>query len=265
MPRFSANLSMLFNEVPFPDRFARAAAAGFRGVECLLPYEWPARQVHELLQETDLRLVLFNMPGGDWAAGDRGLACHPGRIGECRDGVGQAIEYARAVGCTRLHCMAGLKPGGFSDDAIRETYIANLQFAGRELARHGMTLLIEAINSRDVPDFYLSSSRQAFAIMDDAAVENLRFQYDLYHMQIMEGDLAPTLERHRARIGHIQLADTPGRHEPGTGEINYPFIFAFLDSIGYDGWIGCEYRPSGRTEDSLAWVAPYLEVPAIET
>ena len=202
MPRFSANLSMMFNEVPFPDRFARAAGAGFRAVECLFPYEWPAPQIREHLDEQDLRMVLFNAPGGDWAAGDRGTACHPDRIGECRDGIGRAIDYARAVGCEQLHCMAGLKPRGFSDDAIRETYIGNLQFAGRELARHGMTLLIEAINSRDMPDFYVSSSRQAFEIMDEAGVENLRFQYDLYRMQMMEGDLAPTLERHRADRPH---------------------------------------------------------------
>jgi hydroxypyruvate isomerase len=259
MPRFSANLSMMFNEVPFLDRFGNAAKAGFRGIEFLFPYDLPAARIREQLEEHDLQMVLFNMPAGDWAAGDRGLACDPARIGECRDGVGKAVEYAHALGCDRIHCMAGLAPRGLSDGAIRETYIANLQFAGRELARHGMTLLIEAINTRDVPGFYLSSSRQAFEIMDAADVPNLRFQYDLYHMQIMEGDLAPTIERHLARIAHIQLADTPGRHEPGTGEINYPFIFAFLDNIGYDGWIGCEYRPSGKTEDSLGWIRPSLK------
>ncbi|HWQ38475.1 MAG TPA: 2-oxo-tetronate isomerase [Burkholderiales bacterium] len=258
MPRLNANLSMMFTEVGFLDRFGAAARAGFKGVEFLFPYEFPAAQIREQLDRHRLQMVLFNMPPGDWNAGDRGLACDPGKVAQFQDGVAQALEYARALGCRRLHCMAGLKPRGVSEEKMRETYIANLQFAGRELAKHDITLLIEAINTRDIPGFYLNYSRQAFDIMHYAGVPNLKFQYDIYHMQIMEGDLAPTIEKHLDKIGHMQLADTPGRHEPGTGEINYGFLLPFIDRVGYQGWIGCEYRPAGRTEEGLAWTRPYL-------
>jgi hydroxypyruvate isomerase len=198
------------------------------------------------------------MPPGDWNAGDRGLACDPGKVSQFQDGVAQAIDYARALRCRQVHCMAGLKPRGVSEEKMRETYIASLQFAGREFAKHGVTVLIEAINTRDIPGFYLNTSRQALDVMHYAAIPNLKFQYDIYHMQIMEGDLAPTIEKHLDKIGHMQLADTPGRHEPGTGEIHYPFLFQHIDKLSYKGWIGCEYRPAATTEAGLGWVKPYL-------
>jgi len=258
MPKFNANLSMMFNEVDFLDRFGAAARAGFKGVEFLFPYAYDKHQLADVVAKHQLQVVLFNMPPGNWDAGDRGLACDPARKGEFQDIVGKAIDYARALNCPRVHCMAGLKPRGANDEMMREAYIANLRFAGGELAKHNLTLLIEAINTRDIPGFYLNYSAQAFDIMHYANVPNLRFQYDIYHMQIMEGDLALTMEKHLDQIGHMQLADTPGRHEPGTGEINYPFLFQHLDKIGYQGWIGCEYRPAAKTEDGLGWVKPYL-------
>jgi hydroxypyruvate isomerase len=258
MPKLNANLSMMFNEVEFTNRFAAAARAGFKGVEFLFPYAYDKQQLAEVARGHTLQVVLFNMPPGDFDAGDRGLACDPARTTEFQAGVGKAIDYALALGCKQLHCMAGLKPRGVNEEKMRETYIDNLRFAGRELARHGLTLLIEAINTRDIPGFYLNTSRQAFDIMHYAAVPNLKFQYDIYHMQIMQGDLAPTIEKHLDEIGHMQLADTPGRHEPGTGEINYPYLFAHIDKVGYQGWIGCEYRPAGNTEAGLGWAKPYL-------
>jgi len=258
MPRFAANLSMMFTEVPFLDRFAAAANAGFRGVEFLFPYDFPAAEIKERLEQHRLQMVLFNMPPGDWSAGDRGLACDPASISLCQDGVGLAIAYAQALGCRQIHMMAGLRPRGVSDEKMLETYLGNLRFAGKELAVHGFRLLIEAINTRDIPGFYLNTSRQAFDLMHYANVPNLFFQYDAYHMQIMEGNLAATLKRHLGQIGHIQVANPPGRHEPDNGEINYPFVFGWLDQIGYSGWIGCEYRPAGTTEDGLGWARQYL-------
>ena len=255
MPRFAANLSMMFNEVPFLDRFGAAGRAGFRGVEFLFPYDFPADAIRAELDRHGLTMVLFNMPAGNWASGDRGLACDPAKVDECRAGVRTAIEYAQALGCQALHLMAGLKPRGVSDEAMRDTYIANVQFAAKALASHGLTLLVEAINTRDIPGFYLNTSRQAFDLIHYAGAPNVRFQYDVYHMQIMEGDLARSLEKHLPRIGHIQIADPPSRHEPGTGEINYPFLFDWIDRLGYSGWVGCEYRPKGKTEDGLGWMS----------
>ena len=248
---------MMFNEVPFLERFGAAARAGFRGVECLLPYDFPVEQIKEQLGRHGLTMALFNMPAGNWAAGARGLACDPSAVQQCRDGVTTAIEYAQALGCRRIHLMAGIRPAGESEDAVRETYIANVQFAARAVARYGMALLIEAINTRDIPGFYLTTSRQALELMEQVNEENVFFQYDVYHMQIMEGDLASTLKKHFARVGHIQIADPPARHEPGTGEINYPFLFDWIDGLGYQGWIGCEYRPQGKTEDGLAWMSKW--------
>jgi hydroxypyruvate isomerase len=258
MPKFNANLSMMFNEVDFLDRFACAAKAGFKGVEFLFPYAYDKNQLAELAQKHQLQVILFNMPPGDWNAGDRGMACDPARHAEFQDNVAKAVDYARTLNCRQIHCMAGLKPRGVNEEQMREAYITNLRFAGKELAKHDLTLLIEAINTRDIPGFYLNYSRQAFDIMHYANVPNLKFQYDIYHMQIVEGDLAPTIEKHLAKIGHMQLADTPGRHEPGTGEINYDFLFRHIDKVGYQGWIGCEYRPAGNTEAGLGWVAKYL-------
>ena len=258
MPRFAANLTMLFNEVGFLDRFAAAAEAGFKGVEYLFPYAYPKEELVERLRAHGLIQALHNLPAGDWDAGDRGIGCHPDRIGEFQEGVGRAVDYAGALGCPRVNCLAGIAPEGADPGVLRETFVANLKFAADALASAGITLLIEAINTRDIPGFYLCRTDQALAIIDEAGAPNLALQYDVYHMQIMEGDLAPTIERHLDRIGHIQISDTPGRHEPGTGEINYPFLFDHLDRLGYDGWVGCEYKPAAATADGLGWVRPYL-------
>ena len=257
MPRFAANLTMMFNEVPFLERFGAAARAGFHAVEFLFPYDYPADQIKAELDDHKLELVLFNMPAGNWSAGDRGLACDPASVQHVRDGVSTAVGYARVLGCRQIHLMAGIRPRGATEGAMYDTYLANVQFAAAELARHDMTLLLEAINTRDMPGFYLNTSHQAFDLMDAAGAPNVRFQYDVYHMQIMEGDLATTLKKHIARIGHIQIADPPARNEPGTGEINYPFIFEWLDAIGYSGWVGCEYRPKSTTTDGLGWMRPW--------
>ncbi len=258
MPRLNANLSMMFNEVPFLDRFAAAAKAGFKAVEFLFPYDFPKEQVKEALDRNGLELILHNMPPGDWAKGERGMAILPGREAEFRAGVAKAIEYATHLGCPQIHCMAGLVPAGVSSAALRDTYIANVKYAAAEAAKAGLRLLLEPINPRDIPGYYLNTSKQGIEIMDAVGAPNLFLQYDIYHMQIVEGDLAPTMERLLPRIGHMQLADTPGRHEPGTGEINYPFLFGHLDRIGYQGWIGCEYRPAGDTVAGLGWAKPYL-------
>jgi hydroxypyruvate isomerase len=254
MPKFSANLSMLFTEVEFPARFARAAAAGFAAVECMFPYDWPCAQLAEALKRHRLKLVLHNLPAGDWSAGERGIACLPGREGEFQDGVGRAIEYAAALGCRRLNCLAGIIPSGFAVAALYDTLVANLQFAAAALERAGIQLLVEPLNDRDIPGFFLTGTRAALDLI--AAVEhpNLALQYDVYHMQRMEGDLITTLTDQMARIGHIQIADNPGRHEPGTGEINFSNLFAAIDGAGYEGWIGCEYRPCGGTEAGLGWL-----------
>jgi hydroxypyruvate isomerase len=254
VPRFAANLTMLFTEVPFLERFAAARRAGFVAVEFVSPYEHAPEAVAAAARDAGVEVVLFNLPPGDWAKGDRGMACDPGRMGEFRDGVARGLAYAGALGCPRLHAMAGVRPQGAPEGTLRATYLENLRFAGRALAARGLTLLVEGINTRDMPGYYLSTSRQAFELMDEAAVPNLYYQYDVYHMQIMEGDLAPTLERRLPRIAHVQIADTPGRHEPGTGEINYGFLFRHLDRIGYRGLVGCEYRPLGATEEGLGWM-----------
>ncbi|WP_242395339.1 hydroxypyruvate isomerase [Anaeromyxobacter oryzisoli] len=259
MPRFDANLSMLFGEVAFLDRFAAAADAGFRAVEFLFPYGYTKDRLGDVIAASGVEVVAFNMPPGDWEAGDRGLACDPRRRAEFHDGVGTAIEYAQALSCRRIHCMAGLRPRDVDDELVRETYLSNVSFAARELQARDVTLLVEVINPRDVPGYYLGTSRQAFALMDEIAAPNVRFQADLYHLQIVEGDLSHTLEMRRDRLGHVQIADTPGRHEPGTGEINYPFLFGHLDRIGYAGWVGCEYRPLTTTVEGLGWLAPYLQ------
>ncbi len=258
MPRFAANLTMLFNEVAFLDRFAAAALAGFRGVEYLFPYDYDKAELADQLAAHGLSQVLHNLPAGDWAAGERGLACLPGRAGEFQDGVGRAIDYALTLGCPRLNCLAGIAPAEADPEALLQTFVENLRFAAQELEKANIALLTEPINTRDIPGFYLNRSDQALAIIAEAGTSNLQLQYDVYHMQIMEGDLAPTIERHLAAIGHMQIADTPGRHEPGTGEINYRFLFDFIDACGYDGWIGCEYKPRTTTADGLAWLQPYL-------
>ena len=258
MPRFSANISMLFHEVEFPERFDAAAQAGFKAVEIQFPYGWSKSQLGEIAQQAGVEVVLINIPAGDSEKGDRGIGCLPSRAGEFRDAVGKAIEYARELGCKQMNCLAGVKPPDVDGAKLRETYVSNLRYAAGELARHGMTLLIEPINTQTVPGFYLNQSAQALAIIDEAGAANLKLQYDLFHMHIMGDDLAETLSANLARIGHMQVADVPGRHEPGTGEIDFPPLFDLVDRLGYKGWIGAEYAPAGKTEDGLAWVRKYL-------
>ncbi len=258
MPKFAANLTMLFNEVDFLDRFAAAAKAGFSGVEYLFPYDYPKQQLVERLQKNKLKQVLHNLPAGDWQKGDRGIACHPDRVAEFQDGVGKAIDYAKALGCPQLNCLAGVAPKGVAAEALRATFVDNLKFAAKALKAAGIRLLTEPINTRDIPGFFLCRTAQALDIIKDVASDNLFVQYDIYHMQIMEGDLARTIEDNLSNIRHMQLADNPGRHEPGTGEINYGFLFDHIDRVGYDGWIGCEYKPAKGTVDGLGWIKPYL-------
>ena len=255
MPKFAANLTMLFNEVPFLDRFEHAAKAGFEAVEFLFPYAFPAADIKARLDANRLTLVLHNLPAGNWDAGERGIACLPGREDEFRGGVAKAIEYAKTLGVPQLNCLAGKAPVGADEGALRQTFVANLKFAAAELGKAGLRLLIEPINTFDIPGFYLSGTAQALAILDEVGADNAFVQYDIYHAQRMEGELAATMEKHLARIGHIQLADNPGRNEPGTGEINYRFLFAHLDRIGYRGWIGCEYKPKNETSSGLGWLA----------
>lgn len=254
MPKFAANLSFLFAEVPFPERFQKAAAAGFQGVEYLFPYDWPAHQVAEWLRANELEQVLFNLSAGDWAAGERGLACLPQRHGEFAESVEQALEYAVVLDCQRVHCMAGLSPAGVSEAELEQNYIANLRHAADRLATVGVTVMIEPINSRiDMPGYWLDDLAKGFRLLEAIDRSNVQLQYDIYHAQIMAGDLARTLEANIGCIGHIQIADNPGRHEPGSGEINFPFLFERLDQLGYAGWVGCEYKPLTTTEAGLGW------------
>jgi hydroxypyruvate isomerase len=253
MPRFAANLTMLFTEVPFLDRFERAAKAGFVAVEFLFPYAWPAAEIRQRLDANGLTLVLHNLPAGDWDAGERGIACHPDRVSEFREGVSKAVAYATALGVRQINCLAGKAPVGVAEDVLRQTIVENLRFAAAELKKSGLRLLIEPINTFDIPGFYLNRTIQAVSILDEVGADNAFVQYDIYHAQRTEGELASSMQKYLPRIGHIQLADNPGRNEPGTGEINYPFLFAHLDRIGYDGWIGCEYKPATTTEAGLDW------------
>jgi hydroxypyruvate isomerase len=253
MPQFAANLSMLFTERPFLDRFEAAARAGFEAVEFLFPYAFEVQDIRARLDAHGLKLVLHNLPAGNWEAGERGIACHPDRVDEFRAGVQRAIAYAQALGVDQLNCLAGKAPPDVPDARLRETLVGNLRFAAAALKAAGLRLLIEPINSFDIPGFYVNRTAQALDILDEVGADNAFVQYDIYHAQRMEGELAATLEKHLARIGHVQLADNPGRNEPGTGEIHYPFLFAHLDRIGYRGWVGCEYKPATTTEAGLHW------------
>lgn len=258
MPRLDANLNFLFTEVDFFDRFAVAAAAGFRGVEYPFPYNYDKQEIAARLHEHALSMALINLPPGDWRAGDRGIACDPARIDEFRLAVETGIEYASALGCPRANCLAGLAPTQVDDALLRKTFVDNVAYAANQLAGAGMDLLIEPINTRDVPGFYLSTSVQALDIIAQIDAPNLCLQFDVYHTQRMQGDIVATLETCIRQIGHIQIADNPGRHEPGTGELNFAFIFEALDRIGYRGWVGCEYVPEATTLEGLAWAQPYL-------
>jgi hydroxypyruvate isomerase len=258
MPRFSANISMLFKELEFPERFEAAAQAGFKAVEIQFPYSWDKGRLAQIAQHAGVEVVLINMPAGDSGKGDRGIGCLPGRDAEFREGVVKGIEYSRALGCKQVNCLAGVTPPNVAEAKLHETYVWNLRYAAAELARHGMTLLVEPINTRTIPGFYLNNSAQALALMDEAGAANLKLQYDLFHMHIMGDDLGKTLQANLARIGHMQVADAPERHEPGTGVIDFPPLFDLIDRLGYKGWIGAEYVPKGKTADGLAWVRKYL-------
>jgi hydroxypyruvate isomerase len=263
MPRFAANLTMLFTELPFLDRFEAAAKAGFTGVEFLFPYDFPADELAARLRAHGLTQVLHNLPAGDWAKGERGIAILPDRVEEFRAGVDKAIRYATALGCPQVNCLAGIAPAGADPALLKATFTANLAYAAARLKAAGIKLLIEAINPIDIPGFYLTTTRQSLDVIAESGSDNVFVQYDIYHMQITEGDLARTMERNLAMIPHIQLADNPGRNEPGTGEINYPFVFAHLDRIGYTGWIGCEYKPWTTTAAGLGWMASAM-LPAVK-
>ena len=255
MPKLAANLSTLFPQLEFLERFAAAAQAGFRYVEYQFPYQWRPDELARRAREAGVQVVLHNLPAGDFARGERGIACLPGREQEFRDGVERAIEYARAVNCPRLNCLAGLAP---VDREHFARLVDNVRYAARKLGAAGLALTLEPINTRSVPGFFLSRSAQALEVLNAAGEGNAFLQYDFFHMQIMEGDLAQSVERLLARIGHIQLADVPGRHEPGTGEINFDFLLRRLDALGYSGWVGCEYNPQGDTLEGLKWARPYL-------
>ena len=253
MPKFAANLTMLFNEVPFMDRFEQAAQAGFEAVEFLFPYDYAAEDIRAKLKGNQLALVLHNLPAGDWAAGERGIACHPDRVDEFRAGVAKAISYAKVLEVGQLNCLAGKLPDGVSAQQAHAVFVENLRFAAGELKKAGLRLLIEPINTFDSPGFFLSRTDQALAILKEVGADNLCIQYDIYHAQRMEGEIAATLRDRLPQIGHLQLADNPGRNEPGTGELNYAFLFKHIDAIGYTGWIGCEYKPKAATVDGLGW------------
>jgi hydroxypyruvate isomerase len=255
MPKFSANLSMLFTEHEFLDRFDAAARVGFAGVEYVGPYDHEPEVVAARLKKNGLSQVLFNLPPGDWGKGERGIAVLPDRVEEFRRGVDKAILYARALGCPQVNCLAGIAPQGVERATLEKTFVENLRFAAAKLKDAGVKLLIEPINTRDIPGFFLTHSRQGLELIERVGPDNLYLQYDIYHMQVMEGDIARSLQKHLPRIAHVQLADNPGRNEPGTGEINYPFLFRHLDTLGYRGWVGCEYKPKTTTVDGLGWHA----------
>lgn len=254
MPRFAANLTMLYNEVPFLDRFERAAKSGFKAVEFLFPYAFSVADLKDRLATNKLELVLHNLPAGNWDGGERGIGCLPDRVQEFRDGVALAIEYGSALGAPQINCLAGKAPAGVADEVLRKTFVENLRFAAAALKKAGIRLLIEPINPYDIPGFYLNRTAQALSIIDEVGSDNLFVQYDIYHAQRVEGELIATMQKNLSRIAHIQLADNPGRNEPGTGEINYDKVFAAIDAMGYAGWIGCEYKPAAGTEAGLGWL-----------
>jgi hydroxypyruvate isomerase len=254
MPKFSANLSFLFKELDFLSRFAAASEAGFSAVEFMSPYEFDAKTLRARLEETGLVLILHNVPSGNWEAGDRGIACHPDRVEEFRKGVERAIEYAQILKVPNINCLAGIKPNNVSSEQARGTLVDNLRFAAQRLSQEGIRLLVEPINNLDIPGFFVNSTKFFLELTKAVESENLFLQYDVYHAQIMEGDLSRTIKTNLNRIAHIQIADNPGRHEPGTGEICYEFLFRYLDEIGYHGYVGCEYNPSKNTQASLDWL-----------
>jgi hydroxypyruvate isomerase len=258
MPKFSANLSFLYAELPFLDRFAAAAKDGFPAVEYVSPYEHAPEAVAKALADNGLAQALFNLPPGDWAGGERGIGCLPDRVDEFRASVDTAIRYGEALGCPKINCLAGIAPAGVDPVELGATLVANLKYAAPRLADAGIGLLLEPINLRDIPGFFVSTTHHAERILAAVGSDNLFIQYDIYHTQVMQGDLIPTYDRLRERIAHIQIADNPGRGEPGTGEINYAFVLPELDRLGYEGYVGCEYKPRAGTSAGLGWMKPYL-------
>lgn len=254
MPKLAANITMMFNELPFLERIQASAQSGFKAVEFLFPYDFEAQDIAAELKRHAVKNVLFNMPPGDWEAGERGIAALPGREQEFRDGVAKAIAYARALGTPNLHAMAGLLPADADLVQCRATFIENLKYAAQQCSAHGITLLIEPINHRDMPGYFLGRQDQAHAIREEVGEPNLKVQMDFYHVQIMEGDIAMTFRKFQPHVGHIQIAGVPERHEPDTGEVNYAYLFGLLDELGYDGWVGCEYRPANGTVQGLGWM-----------
>ena len=257
MPKFAANLSFLFNELPFMERFEAAAKAGFKAVEYMSPYPYPADELKAALKAHGLVQALFNLPAGDWDNGERGVACIPGREAEFKQGVTQAIAYAHALDCKKVNCLSGKLPPGVTREAAQATMVANLTYAAAALKREGIMLVTEPINSFDIPGYFVNRTNEALSILDAVGSDNLFIQYDVYHAQRMEGELGSTLKNHLSRIGHIQIADNPGRNEPGSGEINYAWVLKHIDAIGYDGWIGCEYKPKTTTVEGLGWMKAF--------
>jgi 2-dehydrotetronate isomerase len=253
MPKFNANLSWLYQEKPFPDRFAAAASAGFSGIEILFPYDQPAAEIRAALQANGQELVLMNAPPGNFSAGERGLAALPGREKDFRKTFGQALEYAAVLGCQRIHVMSGIAAESDQTE-VHHTFLANLEYALDQIDESDISILIEPINTRDIPGYYLSTVEQADSILKELSHPALKIQFDWYHAQIMGGDLARRTEKYFSKIGHFQLAGVPDRAEPDRGEVNFPYLFQLVDSLHYDGWIGCEYRPRGRTEEGLGWL-----------
>ena len=256
MPRFAANLSTLFGEVSFPERFAHAATAGFAGVEFLFPYDFAPADLAGRLEANGLTQVLFNLPPGDWDTGERGLAALPGREDDFAATLEPALEYAAALGCSQIHALAGIPPSSTAHSDARRTYVDNLRRAARAAAPHRVSVLIEPINTTDMPGYFLNTTDDARAVIDDVGEANLRLQLDLYHRQIMQGNLAAAIREYADITAHIQIAGVPGRHEPNIGEVEYPFLFDLLDDSGYDGWVGCEYRPRADTLAGLGWLFP---------
>lgn len=265
MPRFAANLTMLFNEVDFLERFERAAQSGFTAVEFLFPYAYRIEEIKHRLESNNLQLVLHNLPAGNWEGGERGIACHPGREGEFCEGVERAIEYARALGVPQVNCLAGKLPRGVRPANAQAALVSNLRYAAGKLKQAGIRLLIEPINVFDIPGFFIGSTRHALDVIDEVGSDNLFLQYDVYHAQRTEGELGATIRSNLHRIAHVQVADNPGRFEPGTGEINYRYVFELLDELGYEGWVGCEYKPKAGTEAGLGWLHELAGEQRVET
>jgi hydroxypyruvate isomerase len=253
VPRFAANLTFMFPELPFLERFGAAAAAGFKSVEFLFPYDHSVAVIADLLTQYNLTNVLFNMPAGDWSAGERGIAALPGREAEFRASVELAISYARALKTPLLHVLAGILPAERQREEFRNVYLSNLRYAAIQAAMHGITLLVEAINPTDIPGYLIGTQEQSFDVCTAIQRENVRMQLDLYHLQMTEGNLAAALRRYRGAYAHVQVAGVPGRNEPDLGEVNYRYLFSLLDELGYEGWVGCEYRPRGDTLEGLGW------------